>query len=127
VTTGAASHQTKPECRVRLLSSAPYRRFAKRLPALVNRGTGRNSGRLGKGGTASLFVDGQPAGTGSVERTAAYLFSLDETSGVGSDSCSPVCDDYPAGTANAFTGTIKFLRVDLGDDSHDHLIDPTPS
>jgi hypothetical protein len=36
----------------------------------------------------------------------------------------PVCDDYPPGRANAFTGTLKFLRVDLGLDSHDHLLDP---
>jgi arylsulfatase A-like enzyme len=83
-----------------------------------------DGGGLGKGGTASLFIDGQPAGTGRVDRTCGYLFSLDETSDVGADSCSPVCDDYPAGTANAFTGTIKFIRIDLGDDSHDHLIDP---
>jgi hypothetical protein len=83
-----------------------------------------DGGGLGKGGTASLFVAGTPAGTGRVERTAGYLFSLDETSDVGADSCSPVCDDHPPGTANAFTGTLKFLRVDLGDDSHDHLIDP---
>jgi hypothetical protein len=83
-----------------------------------------DGGGLGKGGTASLFIDGQPAGTGRVDRTAGYLFSLDETSDVGADSCSPVCDDYPPGTANAFTGAIKFIRIDLGDDSHDHLIDP---
>ena len=29
----------------------------------------------------------------------------------------------PAGD-NAFTGTINWVRVDIGDDSHDHLIDP---
>jgi len=83
-----------------------------------------DGGGLGKGGTASLFVDGEPAGTGRVDRTAGYLFSLDETSDVGADSCSPVCDDYPPGTANAFTGAIRFIRVDLGDDNHDQLIDP---
>ena len=42
---------------------------------------------------------------------------------MGVDSCSPVCDDYPPGRANAFTGEIEFIRIDLGDDSHDHLID----
>jgi hypothetical protein len=36
----------------------------------------------------------------------------------------PVYDDYPPGRANAFTGTLSFLRVDLGPDSHDHLLDP---
>jgi hypothetical protein len=34
-----------------------------------------------------------------------------------------VADDYPAGD-NAFTGTINWVRIDLGTDSHDHLIDP---
>ena len=33
-----------------------------------------DGGGLGKGGTASLFVDGEPAGTGRVDRTAGYLF-----------------------------------------------------
>jgi hypothetical protein len=34
-----------------------------------------------------------------------------------------VCDDYEAGD-NAFTGEIKWIRLDVGTDSHDHLIDP---
>jgi len=38
--------------------------------------------------------------------------------------CSPVCEDYPAGRAYAFDGTIEFIRIELGEDSHDHLIDP---
>ncbi|HET6506641.1 MAG TPA: arylsulfatase [Baekduia sp.] len=82
-----------------------------------------DGGGLGQGGTATLYVDGEEAGSTRVEHTSAYVFSLDETSDVGVDSCSPVCDDYPAGTANAFTGELRFLRIDLGDDSHDHLID----
>jgi arylsulfatase len=83
-----------------------------------------DGGGLGKGAGVVLYVDGQQAGSGRIERTNGYLFSLDETSDVGYDSCSPVCDDYPAGRANAFDGTIKFIRIDLGEDSHDHLIDP---
>jgi len=30
---------------------------------------------------------------------------------------------YAAGD-NAFTGTINWVRLDLGTDSHDHLLDP---
>src|SRR5262245_47867913 len=82
-----------------------------------------DGGGLGKGAAASLFVDGERVGSGHLDKTSAYVFSLDETSDVGLDSCSPVCDDYPPGRANAFTGELKFLRVDVGDDSHDHLID----
>ena len=32
-------------------------------------------------------------------------------------------DDYSTGD-NAFTGTIKWIELEGGDDSHDHLIDP---
>jgi arylsulfatase len=34
-----------------------------------------------------------------------------------------VATDYPAGD-NAYTGTINWVRIDLGTDSHDHLLDP---
>ena len=83
-----------------------------------------DGGGIGKGATVTLFVDGVAVGSGRVERTCAFVFSLDETCAVGSDSGAPVCDDYPAGTANAFGGTIRFLQIDVGSDSHEHLIDP---
>jgi arylsulfatase len=83
-----------------------------------------DGGGIGKGGTATLFVDGNEAASGRLERTCAFLFSLDETCAVGSDSGAPVCEDYPAGTASELTGTIKFVQIDIGTDSHDHLIDP---
>ena len=78
---------------------------------------------LGKGGTATLYIDGDEAASGRIERTHAFVFSLDETTDVGIDTGSPVSPDYQAGD-NAFTGTINWVRVDVGDDSHDHLIDP---
>jgi hypothetical protein len=34
-----------------------------------------------------------------------------------------VTDDYPPGDT-AFTGTIKLIELEAGNDSHDHLIDP---
>ena len=51
------------------------------------------------------------------------LFTFDETTDVGRDTGAPVTTEYPA-RDNAFTGTIKWVRIDLGDDSHDHLIPP---
>jgi hypothetical protein len=42
---------------------------------------------------------------------------------VGRDALSPVTDDYPPGDT-AFTGTIKWIELESGDDTHDHLIDP---
>ena len=51
------------------------------------------------------------------------MFSMDETLDVGADLASPVSDDYgPSG--NEFSGTIEWVRLDAGDDSHDHLVDP---
>ena len=38
---------------------------------------------LGKGGTVSLFVDGEQAGQGTVAATAAMIFSADDTCDVG--------------------------------------------
>jgi hypothetical protein len=82
-----------------------------------------DGGGIGKGGTATLFVDGNQVGSTRVDRTHALNYSLCETGGVGKDAGSPVATDYPAGD-NAFTGTINWVRIDLGSDSHDHLIDP---
>jgi arylsulfatase len=51
------------------------------------------------------------------------LFSADETTDVGQDNASPVSDDYtPAGSR--FTGTVHWVRIDLGDDNDDHFITP---
>ncbi len=81
-----------------------------------------DGGGLGKGGTVTLYVDGDQAGSGHVERTHAFVFSLDETADIGCDTGSPVCNDHPA-VDNRFAGTISWT-LDIGEDSHDHLIDP---
>ena len=44
---------------------------------------------LGKGGTVSLFVDGEPAGQGTVAATAAMIFSADDTCDVGKRGWRP--------------------------------------
>ena len=53
-----------------------------------------DGGGLAKGGTVTLYVDGAKAGEGRVEGTVPMLFSADETTDVGSDSGTPVSDDY---------------------------------
>jgi len=60
-------------------------------------------------------------GSGRVERTHAFDHSLCETGGVGIDSGAPVSPDYPAGD-NAFGGEISRVRLEIGDDGHDHLL-----
>jgi arylsulfatase len=62
-----------------------------------------DGGGLGKGGTVTLFVDGSQVAEGRVDATVAMLFSADETTDVGSDSATPVSDDYGP-TDSVFTG-----------------------
>jgi arylsulfatase len=84
-----------------------------------------DGGGLGKGGMVSLYVDGEPVGTGRVEGTVPMIFSADETADVGSDTASPVSDDYSS-EDSVFTGTVKWVQIDLGEDAGDadHLISP---
>ena len=38
-----------------------------------------DGGGLGKGGTATIYIDGEPAGQGRIEQTEAFLFSADDS------------------------------------------------
>ena len=76
---------------------------------------------LGKGGGVSIHIDGQKVGEGRVEGTMAIIFSADETTNVGDDTGSPVTNDYKAGD-NSFSGTINWVRIDIGTDTQDDLI-----
>jgi hypothetical protein len=82
-----------------------------------------DGGGLGKGGTVTLYLDGAKAGEGRVEGTVPMLFSADETTDVGSDSATPVSDDYGPRTS-AFSGRVRWVQIDLDVDDHDHLISP---
>jgi arylsulfatase len=81
-----------------------------------------DGGGLGKGGTVTLYAGEDKIGEGRVERTLPYQFTFDETVDVGRDLASPVSGDYAA-TGNEFSGTLSWVRIDLGDDDHSHLID----
>ncbi|MGZ6670744.1 MAG: arylsulfatase [Solirubrobacteraceae bacterium] len=82
-----------------------------------------DGGGLGKGGTATLYVDGTQAGEGRIDATVPMLFSADETTDVGTDSGTPVSDDLGTGDTQ-FTGRVQWVEIDLGDDAQDtdHLI-----
>jgi arylsulfatase len=84
-----------------------------------------DGGGLAKGGTVTLYVDGTKAGEGRVEATQPMIFSGDETTDVGSDSATPVSDDYGPKTS-AFSGRVRWIEIDLGEDAEDldHLISP---
>ncbi len=82
-----------------------------------------DGGGLAKGGTVTLYYDGEPVGSGRVEITIPMAYSADEACDVGCDTGSPASPDYgPEG--NRFTGTIDWVQIDIGEDSHDHLITP---
>jgi arylsulfatase len=76
-------------------------------------------GGLGKGGTVTLFVDGQSVGSGTVDETIPGNFTASETLDVGLDTGSPVSPEYPA-IDNAFTGKIEWVQIDAGPLDPDH-------
>jgi len=81
-----------------------------------------DGGGLAKGGTVTLYVDGDKVGEGRVAGTVPMIFSADETLDVGRDTASPVSDDYD-GESSVFTGTVNWVQIDLGEGA-DHLITP---
>ena len=82
-----------------------------------------DGGGLAKGGDVTLYHDGEAVGTGRVEATQAMVFSADETTDIGYESGTAVSPDYTTKTSR-FTGKIHWVQIDLGDDDHDHFIDP---
>jgi hypothetical protein len=69
-----------------------------------------DGGGVGQGGEGVLDLNGQEVGRQRIPHTVAGRFGID-TFGVGADTGSPVCNDYP--TPNAFTGTIGQVDIHL--------------
>ena len=82
-----------------------------------------DGGGLGKGGVATLFVDGQKAGEGKIEATLATIFSADDGLDVGEDTGAPVSPEYGS-SHNAFNGEIKGVQLAIaeGAENLDHLV-----
>jgi arylsulfatase len=69
-----------------------------------------DGGGLGKGATATLFVNDAKAGEARIPHTVRSAFSYDETFDIGEDSASPVGNyegPFP------FTGTIRHIDFDI--------------
>ena len=83
-----------------------------------------DGGGLAKGGTVTLYVDGDKVGEGRVDATVPMVFSADETADVGRDTATPVSDDY--GGDSSLHRPVHWVQIDLGDDAEDadHLITP---
>jgi hypothetical protein len=62
------------------------------------------------------MVDGKKVGEGRIEKTQPLRFSLDESFDVGQDTGTPVIDEYDAKMPFKFSGTLKRVEVELGND-----------
>ena len=82
-------------------------------------------GGLGKGGTASLSVDGAKVGGCQIAATAAMVFSADDGTDVGEDTGAPVSPDCgPRG--NAFPGEVRGVQIAIATAARtgNHLVSP---
>src|SRR5678815_2501773 len=70
-----------------------------------------DSGGMSKGGTITLLANGKKIGSGRVEKTAGFKYSLYEGQDVGEDSGSPVDTTYTP--PFQFTGRIEKVTLDL--------------
>lgn len=66
----------------------------------------------GKGGTATLYVNGNQVGSGRIERTHSNTFSLDDAADVGVDEGTPVSSTYRSHESK-FTGKINKVTIDV--------------
>jgi arylsulfatase len=84
-----------------------------------------DGGGLGKGAAVTLYLDGEQVGEGRVEGTVPMMFSGDETCDVGSDTASPVSEDYTS-QGSRFTGAVNWVQIDIDEAAADvdHLVSP---
>ena len=67
---------------------------------------------VGKGGTATLFINGKSVGSGKIDATEFSLFSADESASVGMDRETPVSADYTR-SSSKFNGKIDKVTISL--------------
>ncbi len=73
-----------------------------------------DGGGLGKGGEATLSVNGQQVAKGRIQKTQPNAFSADETADVGLDNQTPVAEGIGIGREETrFTGEIIKVTVDV--------------
>ena len=60
-----------------------------------------DGGGAGKGGKATLYVDGKQVAEGRVEKTQPNIFSADETADVGIDNQTPVAEGLGIRSGNS--------------------------
>lgn len=71
-----------------------------------------DGGGRGKGGTATLSVNGRKVAEGRIDKTVAFVYSLDEGADVGEDADTPVSEAYVAGPKSRFSGRIEKVTIE---------------
>jgi len=75
-----------------------------------------DGGGLGKGGMATLSVNGETVAEGRIGKTQPLIFSADETADVGLDNQTPVAEGIGIGRDETrFTGKIHKIILDVKD------------
>ena len=83
-------------------------------PATIVLDFAYDGGGLGKGGKATLKVDGKTVAEGRIDRTQPLIFSADETADVGLDNQTPVAEGIGVGRDETrFTGKIEKVVVEV--------------
>ena len=71
-----------------------------------------DGGGPGKGGLATLYVNGEKVSDGRVERTTPAVFSGDETADVGKDDATQVVSVFENVRDSQFTGSVHSVTID---------------
>jgi arylsulfatase len=72
-----------------------------------------DGGGIGKGGQATLSVDGKKVASEKLPKTIGYRMSLDETLDIGEDTGTPVSEDYSV--PFKFTGKLDKVTINISE------------
>ncbi len=73
-----------------------------------------DGGGVGKGGLATLYVDGKKVAQGRVDKTQPAVFSADETADVGKDDATQVADKVFKNVKDSeFTGVVNKVTISI--------------
>jgi arylsulfatase A-like enzyme len=75
-----------------------------------------DGGGNGKGGLATLYVDGDKVAEGRIEKTVPLIFSADETADVGQDDATQVADRvFDDVEDSEFSGYVNHVTIDISE------------
>ena len=72
-----------------------------------------DGGGLAKGGTGTIYINGEKVGEGRIDHTQPMIFSADETADVGIDLATPVVEIIGSEKESKFTGHIPKVTVEV--------------